>query len=195
VLEDIPVDCFKIGLTASVPCVEVIHTLLQDYPKIPVVLDPIIRAGGGFEFSSADIVSAIRALLVPLTTVITPNIDEIKQLAPSADSTDACANELLDLGCKSVLLTGTHANTNDVVNKLYITHQQVVLYTWPRLSNSYHGSGCTLAAALAGGLAHQLSVRESAQRAQRFTWESLSQGKRIGFGQHIPNRSAWNHQP
>jgi len=192
VLEDIPVQCFKIGLTASVACIEVLHTLLLDYPQVPVVMDPIVRAGGGFEFSSEDILAAMRSLLIPLTTVLTPNTEEIKQLAPSADNVDACANELLDLGCKNVLLTGTHATTADVINRLYTAHQQTVLYSWPRLIHSYHGSGCTLAAAVAAGLAHKLSVPESAQRAQRFTWESLSHGIRAGFGQHLPNRSAWN---
>ena len=193
ILEDIPVQCFKIGLTANVACVEVLHTLLKDYASIPVVLDPVIRAGGGFAFNAPEVVDAIRTLLVPLTTVMTPNIEEIKLLAPSADSVDACANELLDLGCKNVLLTGTHASTTDVVNKLYTAHQQTILYSWPRLPHSYHGSGCTLAAALAGGLAHQLSMREAAQRAQRFTWESLSHGCRVGFGQYLPNRSAWHN--
>lgn len=191
VLEDIPVACFKVGLTASPATVEVLHTLFKDYPEIPVVLDPVVRAGGGFEFGGAEIIAAIRNLLVPLTTVLTPNTDEIKLLAPSADNVDACANELMDLGCKNVLLTGTHAATPDVVNKLFSAHQQITLYTWPRLEHSYHGSGCTLAAALSGGLAHKLSLPEAAQLAQRFTWESLNHGRRIGFGQHVPNRSAW----
>ncbi|HAR90817.1 MAG TPA: hydroxymethylpyrimidine/phosphomethylpyrimidine kinase, partial [Gammaproteobacteria bacterium] len=60
--------------------------------------------------------------------------------------------------------------------------------------DSYHGSGCTLAAAIAGYLAHKLTLRDAIQQAQRFTWEALSHGTRMGFGQHIPNRSYWNKQ-
>ena len=192
VLEDIPVHCFKIGLTGSVAAVEVIHILLRDYPDIPVVFDPVIRAGGGYEFNAREQVDAMRTLLVPLTTVLTPNADEIRQLAPTADSIDACASELLDLGCKNILLTGTHLNSAEVINRLYMPHREISLFNWPRLEHSYHGSGCTLAAAVAGGLSHSLTLRDAVQQAQRFTWESLSHGTRVGFGQHLPDRAAWN---
>ncbi len=194
VLEDISIQCFKIGLLGSVENVEVLHTLLTDYAEIPVVLDPIAVAGGGYEFGGEEVLEAIRSLLVPLTTVLTPNTHELEKLAPAADSLDACANELLDSGCQHVLLTGTHARTTEVVNKLYSTHQEVTLFSWPRLENSYHGSGCTLAAAIAGYMAHKLSLHDAIQQAQRFTWEALSHGSRIGFGQHLPNRSFWNKQ-
>ena len=194
VLEDIPVQCFKIGLLGSVESVEVLHTLLKDYVDIPVVLDPIMIAGGGYEFGDQEIVAAIRDLLLPLTTVLTPNSEEIMQFSPAADTADACANEIMDSGCQHILLTGTHARTEDVVNKLYSIHQDITVYNWPRLENDYHGSGCTLAAAIAGYLAHQLSLHDAVQQAQRFTWEALSHGSRIGFGQHLPNRSYWNLQ-
>ena len=194
VLEDIPVQCFKIGLPGSVANIEVLHTLLRDYPDTPLILDPVIRAGGGYEFGSSEIVDAMRALLLPLTTVLTPNTEEIMQLAPTADSPDACANEILETGCQHVLLTGSHAVTKEVINKFFSSHEETSLFTWPRLEHSYHGSGCTLAASLAGYIAHGLSLNDAVQQAQRFTWEALSHGSRIGFGQHIPNRSAWNKQ-
>jgi hydroxymethylpyrimidine/phosphomethylpyrimidine kinase len=194
VLEDIPVHCFKIGLTGNVEIIEVLHTLLTDYPNIPVVVDPVVRAGGGYNFGSRDMVEALRSLLLPLTTILTPNTEEIMQLAPTADSVEACANELLETGCQHILVTGTHAATPDVVNKFFSSHENLTLFSWPRLEHSYHGSGCTLAACLAGYLAHGLNLRDAVQQAQRFTWEALNHGSRIGFGQHIPNRSAWNKQ-
>ncbi len=194
VLEDMSVQCFKIGLVGSVSCVEVLHTLLKDYSQVPVVLDPILTAGGGYDFSGEEVLEAIRELLVPLATVLTPNTDEIKLLAPTADNLDACANELLDRGCRHVLLTGTHAQTEGVVNRLYSLHQEVTLFNWPRLEYVYHGSGCTLAASIAGFLAHKSTLHEAIQQAQRFTWESLSHGSRVGFGQHLPDRSFWNKQ-
>jgi len=193
VLEDMSVQCFKIGLLGSTETVELVHTLLKDYSHLPVVLDPVSIAGGGFELAGDDVLTAMRSLLLPLTTVLTPNSDEARQLAPSADSLDACANELLDLGCEHVLLTGTHIESENVVNRLYAQHQQVTQYNWPRLEHTYHGSGCTLAAAIAGYLSHQLDVRDAIQQAQRFTWESLNHGTRMGFGQHLPNRSFWNN--
>ena len=194
VLEDMPVQCFKIGLVSAIETAEVIHTILKDYESIPVILDPVVAAGGGYQFSDAEVLDAIRSLLVPLTTVLTPNTDEIKLLAPAADSLAACANELIEAGCQHVLLTGTHAQTESVENRLYTSHQEATLYNWPRLPESYHGSGCTLAAAIAGYLAHKLTLRDAIQQGQRFTWEALSHGTRMGFGQHIPNRSYWNKQ-
>jgi hydroxymethylpyrimidine/phosphomethylpyrimidine kinase len=194
VLEDMPVNCFKLGLLPSPESVQVIHTLIQDYPEIPVVLDPVTHAGGGFEFGGDEVLDAIKNLLLPHTYVLTPNTEELKRLAPMADNLDACANELLDLGCQFLLLTGTHAQTPEVINKLYSVHQEHTQFNWPRLEHSYHGSGCTLAAAIAGYLAHQLTIHDAIQQAQRFTWESLSHGYRMGFGQHLPNRSYWNRQ-
>lgn len=192
VLEDIPVQGFKIGLLTSVELVEVIHTLLKDYSSLPVVLDPVLKAGGGYEFADSQLEEAVRNLLLPLTTVLTPNTDELKKLAPTADNLDACASELLELGCEHVLVTGTHAQTEAVINRFYSTHQEVSLFNWPRLEANYHGSGCTLASAIAGYLAHKMNIREAIQQAQRFTWESLSHGYRIGFGQQVPDRAYWN---
>jgi hydroxymethylpyrimidine/phosphomethylpyrimidine kinase len=194
ILEDMSIQCFKVGLVGSVESIEVLHTLIKDYPDVPVVVDPIVIAGGGYEFGGSEILEAMRNLLLPLTTVLTPNTDEIRVLAPTADTLDACANELLDLGCQHLLLTGTHAQTQGVINRLYSIHQDITLFNWPRLEHSYHGSGCTLAAAIAGYLAHKLTIRDAIQQAQRFTWESLSHGYRMGFGQHLPNRSYWNKQ-
>lgn len=195
VLEDMPIHCFKIGLLASVESVEVLHTLLKDYDDIPVVLHPIMIAGGGYESGGQELIDAIRTLLLPLTSVLTPNTEEIMQFSPSSDTTDACANEILDSGCQHILLTGTHAQTETVVNKLYTSHQDITLYDWPRLENDYHGSGCTLAAAIAGYLAHELNLSDAISQAQRFTWEALSHGSRVGLGQHLPDRSYWTRQP
>lgn len=192
VLEDIPVQAFKIGLIDSVKGIEVVHTLLRDYPKIPVIFDPILRAGGGYEFSEDDLIEAFNTLLLPLITVLTPNTNEIRALAPRADSLDACAAEILDRGCQHVLLTGTHADSEHVINRLYTAHLPIRSFEWPRLSHEYHGSGCTLAACLAGYMAHGLDINEAVQQAQRFTWESLNHGIRAGFGQFLPNRSYWN---
>ena len=159
-----------------------------------MVLDPVLSAGGGYAFSDEDVLDALKQLLIPLTTVLTPNTEEIKKLAPTSDNVDACANELLELGADHILLTGTHAQTPGVENKLYSLHQEATVFNWPRLEPSFHGSGCTLAAAIAANLAHHLTVREAIQQAQRFTWEALSHGYRSGFGQHIPDRSFWKNQ-
>ncbi|MBM89644.1 MAG: hydroxymethylpyrimidine/phosphomethylpyrimidine kinase [Gammaproteobacteria bacterium] len=194
IMDDITVQCFKVGLLGNVEIVEVLQKILQDYPDIPVVLDPIACAGGGFKFGGDEVLEAIRSLLIPLTTVLTPNTDEIRKLAPSSDSLEAGAYELLEQGCEHVLLTGTHAKNGQVKNKWFSSSQDVTIFNWERLQEVYHGSGCTLSAAIAGYLAHKLDMHAAIQQAQRFTWEALKNGFRIGYGQHIPNRSYRNKQ-
>jgi len=194
VLEDMPVQAIKLGLLGSVETIEVIHTLLTDYSSIPVVLDPVASAGGGYNFSGKEVRRALLDLLVPLTTLITPNTDEARELAPAADNLDACANELMDFGCENVLITGTHAQSESVINRFYGRHQQDSQFNWPRLPCSYHGSGCTLSAAISGYLAHRVPLRDAVEQAQRFTWEALNGGFRLGFGQHLPDRGYWHER-
>ena len=191
VLEDMPVAAFKIGLIGSVENIEAIHSILHDYPEIPVVLDPILRAGGGSHLSGEEMQAAMRELLFPYTTVLTPNSEEARNLAHEADNLDACAQELLDSGCELVLITGTHENSTMVDNRLYGNHRLLETFSWERLPHSYHGSGCTLASSIAGLLAQGLEPFTAIHEAQEYTWESLKQGFRLGLGQHHPNRLFW----
>ncbi len=191
ILEDMPVAAFKIGLTGTLENIEAIHTLLHDYPDIPVVFDPILRAGGGSRLTSDEMQDAMRELLFPYTTVLTPNSEEARTLAHEADTLDACAQELLDNGCELVLITGTHENSETVDNRLYGNHRMLETFSWERLPHSYHGSGCTLASAIAGLLAQGLEPFTAIHEAQEYTWESLKHGYRLGMGQYHPNRLFW----
>ena len=191
VLEDISISAFKIGMLGSIENVEAVHSILTDYSNIPVVLDPIILAGGGGMLADEDIIDAMVNLLFPLTTVLTPNSHEARALAPQADSLEACAQELLEAGCEYVLITGTHERTVEVINTLYSNRRLLESYAWERLPNGYHGSGCTLAATLAGLLAHGLDPVAAVHEAQDYTWQSLKHGYRLGMGQHLPNRFFW----
>lgn len=191
VLEDMPVQVFKLGMLGSIENIEAIHTLLVDYPDIPVVLDPVLAAGGGTAMTDDAMIDAMLNLLLPLTTVITPNSIEARKLAHNADSLDACAMELEELGCEIVLITGGHENTQHIENHLYSNHRLIESFRWERLPHSYHGSGCTLASAIAAMLAQGLEPFMAIHEAQQFTWESLQQGYRLGMGQYHPNRLFW----
>ena len=203
-LEDMPVDAFKIGLLGSVENIEVIAGILSDYPNVPVVLDPVLASGRGDELADEEMISALKSLLLPRITLLTPNSLEARRLAEKHGEEDhlpleTCAHRLLDLGCEYVLLTGTHENTAQVFNDLFgksplgsgsvfsvIRHD-----TWERLAGSYHGSGCTLASAVAAGLAHGLDISSAVKEAQEFTWRALASGFRPGMGQFIPDRFFW----
>ena len=152
VLEDMPVAAFKIGLIGSVENAEVIHSLLNDYPRIPVILDPVLASGSGTELAEDGLIEAMLELLVPIATVMTPNSLEAHRLAPGSDTLEACAMSLLDRGAEFVLVTGTHEGTPEVHNTLYGNHRRLETFTWPRLEGSFHGSGCTLASAIAASM-------------------------------------------
>lgn len=191
VLEDMPVAAIKIGMLGSVEAVEAIYGVLRDYPDIPVVLDPVVTSGGGSSLTDDDVLEALDSLLLPHTTVLTPNSVEARILAPEADNLDACAMALLEKGCEFVLITGTHENTPQVTNTLYGNHRLLETFTWERLNGSFHGSGCTLAASIAGLLAQGLEPFSAIHEAQAYTWETLKHGYRVGMGQALPNRLFW----
>lgn len=192
-LEDIPVSAFKIGMIGSAENAEAIQSILLDYPDVPVVLDPLITAGGGGSLADDELIDAMINLLFPLATVLTPNSEEARAFAPEADTLDACAQELLELGSKYILITGTHESTPNVINNLYSESQLVESYTWDRLAGMFHGSGCTLAAAIAGLLSQGLPPTTAILEAQEYTWEALNNSYRVGMGQNIPNRLFWAH--
>ncbi len=191
VLEDIPVSAFKVGMIGSAENAEAIQNILLDYPDVPVVLDPLISAGGGGKLANDELIDAMVNLLFPLTTVLTPNSEEARAFAPEADTLDACAQELLELGSEFILITGSHENTPHVINSLYSESRLLENYTWDRLPGTFHGTGCTLAAAIAGLLAQDLPITSAILEAQEFTWETLNNSYRIGMGQNIPNRLFW----
>jgi len=197
VLEDMPVTVFKIGLLGSVEAIAAIAEVVSDYPDVPLVLDPVLASGRGDELATEDMLSAMRELLIPQTTLITPNSLEARRLAANdADDSDdpdlaECARRLVATGCEYVLVTGTHENTTQVVNTLYGQEGTVRSDAWQRLPGTYHGSGCTLASAIAATIANGLSVPEAGKDAQEYTWQTLKAAFRPGMGQHIPDRLFW----
>lgn len=197
VLEDMPVTVFKVGLLGSVEAIAAIAEVVSDYPDIPLVLDPVLASGRGDELASEDMISAMRELLIPQTTLITPNSLEVRRLAQddSNENDDPdlneCARRLLNLGCEYVLVTGTHENTAQVVNTLHDQQGVVRSDSWQRLPGIFHGSGCTLASAVAATIANGLGVPEAVRDAQEYTWQTLKFAYRTGMGQLIPDRLFW----
>lgn len=196
VLEDMPVAAFKIGMLGSVENVIAVAEIISDYPEIPVIFDPVLASGRGDELSSEEVISAIREMLLPQTTLLTPNAPEARRLAESDEdegepSIDVCAQRLIEMGAQYVLITGTHENTPKVVNTLYGAEGVIRRDEWERLPGSYHGSGCTLASAIAGCIAGGASMEDAVRDAQDYTWQALAGGFRAGMGQFIPDRFFW----
>ena len=201
-LEDMPVAAFKVGMVGSVENIAAIAEVVADYPDIPLILDPVLASGRGDELASEDMIAALTELLLPQTTIITPNSQEARRLARAQSLEDdeseeddpalaECATRLLRMGCEYVLITGTHENTPQVINTLYGDGGVIRADEWERLPGSYHGSGCTLASAIAATLANGLDIPEAVREAQEYTWQTLAAGFRPGMGQSIPDRFFW----
>lgn len=195
VCADLPIAACKIGMIASAGIAATVRRVLAEYPDVPVVLDPVLAAGSGGALSDDETRAALLRELIPLATLVTPNSVEARQLVPQAETLDECARELLALGAEFVLITGAHEDTPLVVNSLYGDGRLIEAWPWERLPGSYHGSGCTLAAAVAGLLAWGARPEDAVREAQEYTWESLRQSYSISSGgQRIPNRLFWAQQ-
>lgn len=187
-LDEMRVDAFKLGVLASAANAAAIARVLAAHPEVPVVVDPVLTSGRGDALADDNLVAALRADLLPRATVVTPNSVEARRLA-GREALEECAPALLDLGCRHVLVTGTHEDTVEVVNTLYARDGARTAERWPRLPGSYHGSGCTLASALAAALARGLDVAAASHDAQAYTWNALKDGFRPGLGQFLPGRA------
>ena len=193
ILEDMEVEIFKLGLLGSKENIATIAEIISDYPDIPLIIDPILASGRGDAFSDIDARTMMMELLFPESLLITPNSLEARQLVsdeeePSNLAIDACADRFKKMGCENILITGTHDNTENVINTLYNSSNQIIPYHWDRLPGSYHGSGCTLTAAISAYYALGLSIDEAVEEAQHFTWQTLKNSFKPGMGQLIPNR-------
>ena len=179
-LAEIKVAAFKLGVLGSAASVRAIAGIVARHPRVPLILDPVLASGRGDPLANDAAIDALLELIVPRATLATPNSVEARRLGGE--------RALLDRGCRYVLVTGTHAESSDVVNTLYDANGKAREDRWPRLAGSYHGSGCTLASACAAHIAHGLPVADAVRQAQDFTWKSLSAGFRPAAGQFIPWR-------
>jgi hydroxymethylpyrimidine/phosphomethylpyrimidine kinase len=184
----IAVDAVKIGIPGSAAnahaVAQVIRELRRDRPQLPVVLDPVLASGHGDLLTRGDAVAALAPLL-PLVTVLTPNGPEARQLA-DADGAAHQAAMLHARGCAHVLITGGHDGGEHVVNRCF--GPQPRQWRWPRLAGGFHGSGCTLAAAVAGQLALGLPTLAALENAQHYCYGALRGAYAIAPGQRLPLR-------
>lgn len=189
-MTDIPV--VKLGIIGDAKNALLIAELLQAWyqrnPKLQVVLDPVLGSGRGDALAREE-ARQVLAPLLPLATLITPNLPEAARLSPQFSQPDEQARALLQGHCRDVFLKGGHDDGDEVVNRWWQRGREVVREKrWPRLAGEFHGSGCTLAAAIAGRLAMGLSVETALQLAQSYTQASLRDAFFIAPGQAIPQR-------
>ena len=185
-LADCQIAAIKIGLLGAPEQLPVLAELIRRSQR-PVVLDPILRAGGGTELVAGDIAVQMRQLLFPLCTVLTPNAAEARRWTGEADL-DAAGKALLADGVQHVLITGGDEPGEMACNRWYSAGGLMRVFEQPRLPGTFHGAGCTLAAALSARLGLGESIETALLNAQCYVHETLRQARAIGGGRWLPRR-------
>ena len=187
-LQDININGCKIGVIPNGEIATVISGIIRQIPNIPVVLDPVFRASRGSTFCDQATINTISEMLLPLTSIATPNVAELVALTSESEPLTARATELCMLGSDYVLVTDADNPAQKVCNKLFNAQGLIKEYYWPKLPHAYHGSGCTLSSALACFLSMKTEVSIATNLAQEYTWHSLQNAQALGTGQRIPKR-------
>ena len=194
ILEDMEISVFKCGLLGSLENIKIIAEITEDYPEIPLIIDPVLASGRGDDLVNVEMMKVMLELLFPKSYLITPNSHEARKMVIKDNenfedvSIDLCAERLKLLGCKNILITGADETTDKVINNLYESSGESNPFYWDRLPGVYHGSGCTLASAISAYLALGFNLNKAVEQAQIYTWESLKNGSKPGKGQYIPDR-------
>ena len=191
-IDKVVISAVKVGITGSaanaLAIAEVIGRLRERQADLPVVLDPVLASGHGDLLSRDDAAQALAPLL-SLATVITPNGPEAQALTGAAQPA-AQAQALHARGCRHVLITGGHGEGDDVINRWFSARGLADgrEWRWGRLAEEFHGSGCTLASAIAGLLARGLPIADALENAQQYVHHALRDAYAIAPGQRIPLR-------
>ncbi|OUR87573.1 hydroxymethylpyrimidine/phosphomethylpyrimidine kinase [Cycloclasticus sp. 44_32_T64] len=188
---DMPIAVIKIGLTGSVNVVNAIVEILKSHPDIPVVFDPVLACGDGTSLANTELIHVIKDTLIPLATVLTPNTVEAAQLSGRVRTTSTAelGLDLLAQGAHYVLITGGHESTATIKNSLFHDKQIRRTSVWPRQAGEFHGTGCTLASAIAALMAKGHAIADSIELAQEYVDKAIKQAHQLGRGQAFPDRS------
>jgi hydroxymethylpyrimidine/phosphomethylpyrimidine kinase len=190
-IDKMVISAVKIGIIGSrenaEAIAEIVGVLRLQQPDMPVVLDPVLASGHGDALAGEDALQIMEPLL-PLATLITPNLPEVAALCTGDRRAESQAETLMQRGCRNVLIKGGHATDSKVVNRWFGVDGSRS-WSWPRLPGGFHGSGCTLASAIAALLAQGKAMEQALEAGQSYCHDALAQAYSIAPGQSIPNRS------
>jgi hydroxymethylpyrimidine/phosphomethylpyrimidine kinase len=187
VLDDIGVDALKTGMLHDSAVIETVAEVIAERASaVPLVVDPVMVAKGGAPLIEPGAIDALKRLLLPRATVLTPNLPEAEILAAHAigdlAAMQSTAEELLGLGCDAVLLKGGHL-PGDTVYDVLATAGGRRVWESPRIDSRHtHGTGCTLASAIAAGLAQGMAVEPAVERARAYVQRAIASAPGLGRG-------------
>lgn len=195
VLEDIGADAIKIGMIGEADAaLAIADTLVEFAPAIPIVLDPVLAATTGASLAAQSMPTLLLERLVPIAAIVTPNADEAAALTglsmATADDLIAAGQALVRRGATAALVKGGHLKGDSVEDAL-VTQDGARLFRNPRLdTRSTHGTGCTLASAIATGVAQGLPLAAAVKRAIDYVHEAIRTAPALGAG-HGPLNHVW----
>jgi hydroxymethylpyrimidine/phosphomethylpyrimidine kinase len=187
VLDDLGADAIKTGMLHDAAVIETMTAVLAERaPNVPLVLDPVMVAKGGAPLIQTDAIETLKRRLVPRAAVLTPNLPEAEILCSRTIGDLAAMREaaraLLGLGCRAVLLKGGHL-PGETVHDLLATASGIREWQSPRIDSRHtHGTGCTLASAVAAGLAQGMAVEDAVERARDYVQRAIASAPGFGRG-------------
>lgn len=195
VTTDIGTDAVKTGMLFDSNIIELVAAKITKYKWDNVVVDPVMIAKGGASLLQREAIAALKHQLIPLATVITPNIPEAEELTGfsihTMEEKKEAARTLHSFGVKHVIMKGGHGEGNDLVDLLYDGNDFFTLESKRLNTKNTHGTGCTFAAAMAAALAKGMSVHKSFEIAKRFVYLAIKYDLNIGKGHGPTNHWAY----
>ena len=187
VLDDIGTKVVKTGMMPSAEIIESVAAQLDHYRIELLVVDPVMRATGGDSLIQDEAVAVLKERLLPLATVITPNLPEAEFLVQrkirSEQEIEAAARDILELGARAVIIKGGHLPNPDRSTDYFFDAAGLTRVEGPRIhTQNTHGSGCSFASAIASYLAQQLELREAVIRAKEYVTEAIRHSLALGHG-------------
>ncbi|MFA4015109.1 MAG: hypothetical protein RUDDFDWM_000182 [Candidatus Fervidibacterota bacterium] len=186
VASDLKINATKVGMLFDADIIEVVATKVKQYGLQPLIVDPVMVAGTGARLLMEEAIRAFKHLLIPLTTILTPNAFEAEALtgikvSSLADAKKA-AIKLHQLGASTVVIKGGHIESDDAVDLVYDGAQFVELHSRRIVKGKLHGAGCVFSAAITANLAKGMDQIEAIRKAKRFVRHSIKASQPIGKG-------------
>ncbi len=187
VVDDFGVDAVKTGMLASAPIVSLVADKAQQHGFDVLVVDPVMIAASGARLLQDDAIATITGELIPLATVVTPNVPEAEALSGlrvhDEESMKAAARAIHEMGAANVVVKGGHLESSERSDDVLFDGSVFEWYTATRITTtSTHGTGCTFASAIAAGLAHGHSVHRSVGAAKEYVTEAMRSAFPVGSG-------------
>ncbi len=191
VFTDFDVASVKTGMLSSSSIVETVARKLREYAPKSIVVDPVMISKSKFPLLKAEAINSLRYTLIPLATVITPNVYEAELLAEqdirTTEDAKTAAKKIAELGCHSVLVKGGHLGEKKAIDVLYCDEDWSYFDAERIDTENTHGTGCTYSAAIATHLAHGKDLIEAIQVSKAYITNAIQHGLNIGNGQGPTN--------